>query len=632
MRIFFRSSCVGIFIVMMLCIHTPLSAQTQQKRAPQDYKKTEYRITMRDGVTLYTAVYVPNDASASKTYPILMQRTPYTCEPYGADKYPQHLGPSVYMQNEGFIFVYQDVRGRYMSDGTYDNMRPQSKRANTNDIDESTDTYDTIEWLLKNISFHNGSVGQWGISYPGYYTAVGTIARHSALKASSPQAPIADFFFDDFHHRGAFVQGYFHATSLFTYQKTSNTTDDWWLKGWPKGGAEKDGYQFHLNLGPLKNGSRYYGADAFFWNQLVEHPNYDDFWQKRNLLPHLTNIDHAVMTVGGWFDAEDLYGPLNIYKTIEKTSPTSKNTIVMGPWSHGQWASENRSQSVGNWYFGEGISDYYQREIEVPFFVQYLKGLTLKKLPEAHLYDAGAGLWKSFDTYPVASWTPRKLYLRSGGNLSFDPPISGESSATDYVSDPHKPVPYRFEIEGIQITPKQFMTDDQRATSRRPDVLSFQTDTLTEDITLGGELLAHLIAATTQSDADFIVKLIDVYPDTAPQISQMPKHIPTAGYQFLVRSEVMRGRFRKSFTNPEAFVPNKAEEVEFPLQDVLYTFKKGHRLMVQIHSTWFPYIDRNPQKYVENIFKADEKDFVRATHTVMHSPQQPSYLQVHIVK
>ncbi len=627
----FRFASMMIVVLMVILPNTS-SAQTAQKRSPQDYIKTEYRVAMRDGITLYTAVYVPKDAGEGKTYPILMQRTPYTCEPYGADKYPEHLGPSIYTQNDGFIFVYQDVRGRYMSEGLYDNMRPQSKRANNKDIDESTDTFDTIDWLLKNIKFHNGKVGQWGISYPGFYTAVGTIARHPALKASSPQAPIADFFFDDFHHRGMFVQGYFHATSLFTYQKTSNTTEHWWLKGWPKGGAEKDGYKFHMDLGPLKNGSKYYGTDAFFWNELVEHPNYDEFWQKRNLLPHLNNIDHAVMTVGGWFDAEDLYGPLNIYKTIEKTSPKAHNMIVMGPWSHGQWASQQASQSVGNWFFGEGISDYYQREVELPFFVQYLKDVQTKKLPEAHLYDAGASTWKSFDEYPVKSWKPRKIYLREQGKLSFSAPADGEETSTSYISDPMKPVPYRFEIEGVQITPKQFMTDDQRAVSRRPDVLTFQTDELQEDITLGGEIMAHLLATTSETDADFIVKLIDVYPDNAVQIPQMPKHIPTAGYQFLVRSEAMRGRFRKSFSKPEPFTPGKAEPIDFPLQDVLHTFKKGHRIMVQIHSTWFPYLDRNPQKYVENIFKADQKDFTPAIHSIMHSSKQSSYIEVHVVE
>jgi uncharacterized protein len=587
----------------------------------EHYTKAEYQIPMRDGVKLYTIVYSPKDTSQS--YPILMQRTCYSIGPYGKDTFPAKLGPSVFLMKEGYIFVYQDVRGRYMSEGTFDNMRPHVEGNDvhaTVDIDESSDTFDTIEWLLKNVKNNNGKVGQWGISYPGFYTAAALPEAHPALVASSPQAPIADFYFDDFHHRGTFIQSYLPVFPLFGYQKDTLTTVSWYGGHKEKLyslGNTHDAYDFNLKLGPLKNVKKYY-PDDFFWNQISKHPNYDSFWQKRNILPHLDSIDHAVMVVGGWFDAEDLYGPLNIYKTIEQRNPKSKNTIVMGPWSHGDWSREKGYQAVNHIYFGDSISTFYQKNIELPFFNYYLKGKGVMQLPEAYMFDTGLKEWKKFDHWPPTDIPPVVLRFEEGGKLLINELPQKESSYS-YISDPAKPVPYRSEIAPLRSTPRPFMTDDQRHASQRPDVLTFETEPLTEDLIMAGEIIVNLTVSLTTTDADFIVKLIDVYPDDEPATKATPKHVILGGYQQLVRHETMRGRYRNSFEFPEPFVPNQKEEVRFPLQDILHTFKKGHRVMIQIHSTWFPYIDRNPQKYVDNIYEADEKDFVISTITVYGS-------------
>ncbi|HEX6334166.1 MAG TPA: CocE/NonD family hydrolase, partial [Flavisolibacter sp.] len=377
----------------------------------------------------------------------------------------------------------------------------------------------------------------------------------------------------------------------------------------------KDGYDFHLRQGPLKNITKKFHHDNFFWQQIIDHPNYDTFWQKRNLLPHLRNVKPAVMTVGGWFDAEDLYGPLNIYKTIERTSPGAVNTIVMGPWGHGDWAAEKGKSTHNHIYFGDSISTFYMREIEAPFFAYHLKGEGSAKMPEAYMFNTGTKQWQQFDVWPPRDVPQVKFYFGEGGRLSLDKPLNTQAKFS-YLSDPLKPVPYTSEIEGLTFTPRRFMSDDQRYASRRPDVLTFETDTLASDVTIAGEILARLKVAMTGTDADFVVKLIDVYPQNHPEYEHNPKNVTMGGYQQLVRSEVFRGRFRNSFEKPQPFVPGQVTEVNVPLQDVLHTFKKGHRIMIQIHSTWFPYIDRNPQKYVPNIYKADEKDFIQSTITV----------------
>jgi putative CocE/NonD family hydrolase len=611
MKQFFRFLFAALFVLPAL-----QAQKVDSLYMREHYDLAEYHIPMRDGAELFTVIYTPKNTD--KTYPILLNRTCYNASGY--TNYNVSRYPSDFLVRDGYILAYQDVRGRYMSDGTFDNMRPNipgNDITNKIDIDESSDTYDTIDWLINHIPNNNGRVGMYGVSYPGFYTAAALPDAHPALKASSPQAPISDFFFDDFHHQGAYLESYTAAFAVFGYQKSERTRDSWFQEEMGRFYKEpvKDGYDFFLQKGPLKNITENYHHDNFFWKQIVEHPNYDEFWQRRNILPHLKNVNHAVMTVGGWFDAEDLYGPLNIYKTVEATSPKAKNMIVMGPWEHGGWTRERGKTTHNHIYFGDSISTHYQREIERQFFNYYLKDEGQMTLPEAYMFDTGTKEWKSFDTWPPQEIKPISLYFGENGKLSVGEPTS-EKAVFEYVSDPSKPVPYTSQTEGLTFTPRRFMSDDQREASRRPDVLTFTTDPLTDPKTIAGEILAKLKVSMTGTDADFIVKLIDVYPQDHPNYDHNPDNIVMGGYQQLVRSEVFRGRFRNSFEHPEPFKPGEISDVNFRLQDVLHTFKPGHRIMIQIHSTWFPYIDRNPQKYVDNIYMADESDFIKSTITV----------------
>ncbi|MGV6831937.1 MAG: CocE/NonD family hydrolase [bacterium] len=608
-----------ILALLCFCMIGISAAQTLDSLYIKDnYTKSEHFIPMRDGIKLYTIVYAPKDQS--ETHPILMNRTCYNASRNENFKFRY---PSSYLVKDKYIFVFQDVRGRYMSEGVFTNMTPNipgNDVKNTSAVDESSDTYDTIEWLINNVPNNNQKVGMLGISYPGFYTAAAIPDAHPALKASSPQAPISDFFFDDFHHHGAYLQSYTAAFAVFGYQKDTLTKKPWYgdklMRFYQE--APKDGYQFHLSQGPLKNVTEKYHHDNFFWKEITEHPNYDEFWQKRSILPHLKDVDHAVMTVGGWFDAEDLYGPLNIYKSIEESSPKAKNTIVMGPWDHGGWARERGKTTHNHIYFGDSISTYYQRDVERKFFAHYLKGKGEGKFAEALMFDTGVKKWETFTEWPPKNIPQMRLHLGTNGKLSVNQPLDNDA-VFDYVSDPNKPVPYRSQTEGLTFTPRKFMTDDQRNASTRPDVITFKSDILTEDTVLAGEILAKLKVSMSGTDADFIVKLIDVYPNDHPNYEHNEKNIVMAGYQQLVRSEVFRGRFRNSYENPEPFTPGEITEVNVPLQDILHTFKKGHRIMIQIHSTWFPYIDRNPQKYVDNIFEADEEDFIKSTIKVYGS-------------
>ncbi|MEM9544562.1 MAG: CocE/NonD family hydrolase [Bacteroidota bacterium] len=601
-------------LVFSLFILLSLNAQLiDSTYLVEHFDKAEYFIEMRDGKKLYTLVYTPK---AEGEFPILLKRTCYNASQ--SDNYQFGSQPSAELVKEGYIFAFQDVRGRYMSEGLFDNMRPNIKGndpTNKEDIDESSDTYDTIDWLINNIKNNNGKVGMYGISYPGFYTAAALPDAHPALKASSPQAPIADFFFDDFHHHGAFLQSYTPAFAVFGYQKDTLTRQPWYGDKIMRFYNTKvaDGYDFYLEKGPLKTITENYHHDNFFWQQIVEHPNYDDFWQKRSLLPALAggDIDHAVLTVGGWFDAEDLYGPLNIYKTVEKNNTKAQNSIVMGPWTHGGWARERGQQTVNHIYFGDSISTYYQKEIEAPFFAYHLKGEGDLKLPEAIMFDTGKKEWRKFDEWPPKDIPPANLTFGKNGKLYINKPANPDLEF-EYTSDPSKPVPYRSVTEGLTFTPRMFITDDQRDASRRPDVITFATDPLEEDVTIAGEILANLIVSMTSTDADFIVKLIDKYPPDHPNYEHNPQNITMGNYEQLVRHEVFRGRFRDSYSHPKPFDPGVKTEVNVPLQDVLHTFKKGHRIMIQIHSTWFPYIDRNPQKYVDNIYRADEEDFIKS--------------------
>jgi putative CocE/NonD family hydrolase len=605
------------------------AAQAQESTYAKDnYTKKDVYITMRDGIKLFTSIYTPKDASAQKKYPIIMQRTCYSVAPYGANQFPAKLGPSEVMMKAGYIVVYQDVRGRWKSKGTWTNMTPViDNKKSKKDVDEGSDTYDTIDWLVKNASFNNGRVGQWGISYPGFYTAAGILSNHPALKASSPQAPISDFWFDDFHHNGALLESYFFTYPVFGVQK-KDTTSKAWYQMLNTGGA-KDGYQFLLDMGPLTNADKYY-KDNFYWQETVNHPNYDEFWQKRELLRHYKKVMPAVMLVGGWYDAEDLRGPLAIFKTINQKDPSAYNTIVMGPFGHGRWSRETGHTLHSNVYFGDSIATFYQKNIEAKFFDHFLKGKGDKNsgLPKAYMYNTGKKEWATFIQWPVANAVHEKLFLSADGKLPMSQPSAAGS--TSFVSDPLKPVPYTEDnTTTMGFTPHNYMTEDQRFAGRRPDVLVFQTDVLKDDLTLGGEITAHLKVATTGTDADWIVKVIDVYPPDEPNHAYLPnKNIILANYQQMVRSEIMPGRFRNSFGKPEAFVPNQKTNVNVKLQDVLHTFKKGHRLMIQVQSTAFPLFARNPQKFVENPYKATEADYIKATHTVYND----SYIDVEILK
>lgn len=573
-----------------------------------NFIKKEVYIPMRDGVKLFTSMYIPKDISGKNKYPFLMQRTCYSVAPYGENEYRTKLGPNPYLMNDKYIFVYQDVRGRYMSEGTFTNMTPQVGHRTKKDVDESTDTYDTIDWLVKNIKDNNGKAGQYGTSYPGFYTAVGVLSQHPALVASSPQAPISDFWNDDFLHNGKVMLGYFRTFPVFGVQKTKPENKAWYNDSMIKTTSE-DGLKFYRDMGTLKDGYEKYYKNNFFMTEIMNHPNYDDFWQKRSLLPHLKNVNHAVMTVGGWFDAEDLSGPLNIYKTIEKTSPKAKNTIVMGPFSHGAWAYEQGKHFHNQIYFGDSIATYYQKNLETKFFKHYLKGNTKQDagLPEAMMYDTGAKQWREFTSYPPKEGKKVNFYL-SGGTLK----NTAGTGFSEYYSDPNNPVLSSDNLKDFNgFTPRNYMSEDQRFAEGRPDVLTFTTDVLAEDLTLAGEIMAKLNIASSSTDADFAVKLIDIYPEDFKPVEKKDG-VVYGNYHQMVRSEIMPARFRNSREKAEALIPDQKTAVNFRLQDVVHTFKKGHKIQIQISSTWFPLFAINPQKFMDNPNFATKEDYTKA--------------------
>ena len=620
-----------LFLVSFLSCKTEITpsleneniVETEKKEdafVKDNYNKKEVKIEMRDGTKLHTTIYSPK--GTSKTYPILLQRTPYSCSPYGKDKFRTKIAPNPLLMKEGYIVVYQDVRGRWMSEGVYDNMRAYIPNKTEKQTDETTDTYDTIDWLVNNVENNNGRVGTWGISYPGHYATVSAIDAHPALKAASPQACIGDFFFDDFHHNGAFLLSYFRAISLFGTYKNKPIDSSWYKL--PDLNT-KDQYQFFLDKGPFKNLKPYFDfdktnnelVDDFFMKEIIEHPNYDEVWQKKGIIQHLDKVPSTVatMVVGGWFDAEDLYGPLETYKGIEKHQPDNYNTLVFGPWDHGGWSRNKVKNTVGNYYFGDNISLNFQKDIETKFFNHFLKGDGSKNsnLPEAYVFDTGKKEWKSHNTWPPKNKTKKLFYLSENEELTNG---VNKVNAINFISDVKKPVPYSEDIKTV-FTPRKYMTDDQRFAARRPDVLIFETDILDHDLTLAGDILANLKVATTGTAADWVVKVIDVHPhETEENNDNMQPHLKMSNYHMMVRSEVMRGRFRNSFSEPEPFIPNKKTDINIKLQDVYHTIKKGHKLQIQVQSTWFPLIDLNPQTYVDNIFKADEKDFKTQTHSV----------------
>jgi putative CocE/NonD family hydrolase len=601
----------------------PLFAQTPATELPPlasyiqlHFTKQEHFIPMRDGTKLFTSIYIPRDTT--KTWPFLMKRTPYGSGPYGADKLAEKLGPNEETVKAGYIFVNQDVRGRFQSEGEFQQVTPHlAKKTGPKDVDESSDTYDTIEWLLKNIPNHNGRVGMYGISYPGFYCSAGMIDAHPALKAVSPQAPVGDWYFDDFLHNGAFFLAHAYRWLGANAQPRPKPITE--RPEAPKY-TTYDGYQFFLDAATTEAVyKQHLKENVPFWADMMAHPNRDEFWQKRNIIPHLKNVSPAVMVVTGWFDAEDLYGSFKTYQSVENLNPKVNNVLVVGPWHHGGWSSTD-GEKLGPVTFGSKTAAFYRAEIEAPFFERHLKDAKTPELAEATVYETGANAWRTFDQWPPKSVEERKLYLADNGMLSFETPKgSGDSPAFDeYVSDPAKPVPSTETIApGMPI---EYMVDDQRFAARRPDVLTYQTEPLKEDLVLAGPIDVDLWVSTTGGDADFIVKLIDVFP-ASPEKAAQP------GYQMMVRSEVLRGRYRNSFEKPEPFEPGKPTKLRIELLDVLHRFKKDHRIMVHVQSTWFPLVDRNPQKYVENIHFAKPEDFQKATQRIYRSGEQVSELR-----
>jgi len=591
-----------------------------------NYTKHEFRIPMRDGKRLFTAVYSPKDRS--KTYPFLLSRTPYSIAPYGVDNYRSALGPSEEFAKDGYIFVYQDVRGRFMSEGTFLEMTPHRPAKRTPaEVDESSDTWDTIEWLLKNIRGHNGRAGIVGVSYGGFYAAAALPGAHPALKAASPQAPIIDLFNGDdgFHNGAFFLAANFGFYAFFDEHKEPQrprprSTPDW---------SPQDGYEFFLNLGPISNiDEKYFRFQNPYWTALTRNTNFNEFWKARNLAPHLANLTPAILSVGGWFDAEDLAGPLNLWRTARANGPRGPTTLVMGPWSHGQW-SRGEANQLGPIHFHIDNGDYFRNEVQFPFFQFHLKDKADPKLPAALLFRTGANEWHKFDEWPPKTARKRTLYFHAGGRLSFDAPA--ETDAHDeYQSDPANPVPFTsFIARGM---PREYMVDDQRHAARRPDVLVYETEPLEEDITLGGPLTARLFVSTSGTDSDWVVKLIDVYPNDHPDPDPNPAGVRLGGYQQLIRGEPFRGRFWQGFETPTPLPANQFVKIEYVLPDVFHTFRRGHRIMIQVQSSWFPLIDRNPQKFVPNIPDARPADFTRTTQRVRRSASAASGLELYEIR
>jgi len=587
----------------------------------EHYAKHEVLIPMRDGVRLFTTIYAPQDTT--EPYPILLQRTPYGVGPYGPNLYVSSLGPSSASLREGFIFVYQDVRGRMMSEGEFVNMTPHRPvKRSPKDVDESSDTYDTVEWLVNKIPRNNGRVGLWGISYPGFYAAAGMIDAHPALKAVSPQAPIADWFVgDDVHHNGAFfLMDAFSFFSGFGLPRPSPTTEG--AKGMEF--TMPDAYRFYLDLGSLHHADeKYFKKSIPFWNDLMVHGTYDEFWRARNIVPHLKNIRPAVLVVGGWFDAEDLYGPLAMFRAIQRKGPGARFTLVMGPWPHGGWSSST-GESLGGISFGGRTSEYFQDKVELPFFTHTLKGKDDPELPTALVFETGSNVWRSYERWPPAGMVKKSLYLRENSGLSFEP-AKAKNGYDEYRSDPGKPVPYTAQVALARGT--SYMIEDQRFAFSRPDVLSYETLPLEHSMTVAGPITADLYVSTTGTDADFVVKLIDVIPDSASDPVPNPEGVRMGGYQMLVRGDIMRGKFRKSLQRPEPFRPGAVTPLRFDLRDVNHTFLRGHRIMVQIQSSWFPLADRNPQTFLD-IPRARERDFVKSTQRVYRTKRGASKLEM----
>lgn len=622
---------------LILLSLTPLALFSQPASQPMtpaaiaeyvkaNYTKYEYRVPVRDGKKLFTSVYVPKDAG--KTYPFLLSRTPYSCAPYGADKYRTSLGPNEQFLKSGYIFVCQDVRGRFLSEGEFVEMTPhKAVKRGAQDIDESTDTYDTIEWLLKNVKGNNGKAGIVGISYPGFYAAAGMLEAHPALKAASPQAPIVDLFFgDDGYHNGAFfLAANFGFYAFFGKKQTEPQLPDPNARRFDFG--TPDGYAFYQALGPLDNADeKYFKRESVYWTDLVTHTTYDEFWKARGLAQHVKNITPAVLTVGGWFDAEDLHGPLRLDQALEAQSKQTPHTLVMGPWVHGGWARGDGA-SLGAVTFNAKTSPWFRENVEFPFFEHHLKEKADPKLSRAYIFETGTNRWRKFEQWPPKG-EAKKLFFRAGGKLSFEAPAANENPFDEYVSDPAKPIPFvGFTTLGMS---QEYMVADQRFAATRPDVLTYVSDVLTEDVIVAGPVDPKLFLSSSGSDSDFVVKLIDVYPDDLPDPEPNPRQYKLGAYQQLVRGEPFRAKFRDSFETPKPLEAGKPFALNFSMPDVCHSFRRGHRIMVQVQSSWFPLVDRNPQKFGE-IPKMKAADFQKATQRLFHESQRPSHLAVTLI-
>ncbi|MDZ4666376.1 MAG: CocE/NonD family hydrolase [bacterium] len=623
---------ITLTLVLIWFIKIGTAQNIDEAWLKENYTKTEQYIPMRDGVKLYTAIYAPKDQLAK--HPILMNRTPYSCWPYGKG-FSSRLFATYWKEyvKESYIIVIQDVRGRWMSEGDFVDVRPFIKNKKIpSEIDEASDTYDAVEWIIKNVSSNNKKVGVFGISYPGFYATMAAVSGHPAIKAVSPQAPVTDWYMgDDFHHNGALMlQDAFGFYSGFGQPRPKPTT---------VGPRElikyntRDSYKYYLETGAVSNFTKLMGDSIQFWNNLIAHPHYDEWWKARDARRACYDIKPAILVVGGLFDAEDCFGAWRLYDAIEKQNPGISNKLVMGPWFHGGWSRSDGSY-LGNVRFGSNTSLYYQENFELPFFQYHLKGVgSDRNIAEANIFFTGENIWRSFQSWPPKAAVKTDFFLNQHGGLS-EEKQAVVAAFSSYVSNPNKPVPYKEEVGAART--REYMTDDQRFASRRPDVLTFTGDLLSSDVSVAGTLSADLMVALSSTDADFVVKIIDVFPDgfsydTALVGKGNGENYLMDSYQMLVRGEVMRGRYRNSFEKPEAFVPGEPSRVRFDLPDIAHTFKKGHRMMIQIQSTWFPLVDRNPQQFVDP-YHCTDSDFRECEIKVYHDATRASKIVLPILK
>jgi putative CocE/NonD family hydrolase len=614
-----------VFILAPLIVSAAQTTGSVEEYLAANCTREEYSVQMRDGVRLFTVVFVPLDMS--KTYPILLERTPFGAGAFGGEYYRGTLGPNMALVRAGYIVVRQEVRGTYRSEGVFSYLTPYlDVKRGPSDVDESTDAYDTIEWLLANVRHHNGRVGMWGLDFAGFSAAAGMIGAHPALKAVSPQSPVTDLWFDTVCSNGAFK--FAHAFRLMTHfgESTSGQTVTFNTLYFDMG---LDLYRFFLDMGSLSYVDRLYlQGRRSFWNECAAHPNYDQFWRSRNILPHLSKTAPAVMTVGGWFDDENLCGAPACYRAVEEKNPGVFNILVMGPWDHAAWIGQNDTQNeAGGVSFGANTADFYQQNIELAFFEYFLKDRGRRTLPEAYVFETGSNTWRAFDRWPPKETRSTKFYLHADGRLSLDPPGESREEWDEFVSDPASPVPVV--RSAASWFPQGFMMADQRFLTGRGDVLVYTTDALERDMTVVGPLKAELWVSTSQGDADWVVKLVDVFPPGGDD--RFPDRMVLKGYHMLVRAGVLRGRFRTSAESPAPFVAGDPARVTVELHDICHTFRKGHRIMVHVQSSWFPFIDRNPQKYVENIFRAADEDFSKATHRVYRSAERASCIELGVL-